>query len=91
MTTSPIHEDATAILDDYHETKKLPYVDDKKTPVDDILTASMNLFQSRGLMAFQLTGFHVTLCNQDKEEVRPCYDSAEPHGARDAYSAESPS
>ncbi|KAI5385562.1 E3 ubiquitin-protein ligase UPL1 isoform X2 [Lathyrus oleraceus] len=43
----------------------------KKPPVDDILAASMKLFQSSDLVAFQLTDLLVTLCNQNKGEVRP--------------------
>ncbi|KAK6934616.1 HUWE1/Rev1, ubiquitin binding region [Dillenia turbinata] len=43
----------------------------KAPPVDDILTASMKLFQSSDSMAFPLTELFVTLCNQNKGEDRP--------------------
>ncbi|KAF8414274.1 hypothetical protein HHK36_002275 [Tetracentron sinense] len=40
-------------------------------PVDDILAASMKLFQSGDSMAFPLTDLLVTLCNRNKGEDRP--------------------
>ncbi|XP_023540404.1 E3 ubiquitin-protein ligase UPL1-like isoform X1 [Cucurbita pepo subsp. pepo] len=43
----------------------------KAPPVDDILTASMRLFQSSDTMAFTLTDLLVTLCNRNKGEDRP--------------------
>ncbi|KAL1366395.1 hypothetical protein HN51_014224 [Arachis hypogaea] len=43
----------------------------KKPPVDDILAASMKLFQSSDSVAFQLTDLLVTLCSQNKGEDRP--------------------
>ncbi|XP_039689425.1 E3 ubiquitin-protein ligase UPL1 isoform X3 [Medicago truncatula] len=45
--------------------------DIKKPSVDDILAASAKLFQSSDLVAFKLTDLLVTLCNQNKGEVRP--------------------
>ncbi|CAA6672443.1 unnamed protein product [Spirodela intermedia] len=39
-------------------------------PVDDILSASMKLFQSSDSVVFQLTDLLVTLCNCDKGENR---------------------
>ncbi|KAM6552582.1 hypothetical protein CsatB_013344 [Cannabis sativa] len=43
----------------------------KAPPVDDILTASVRLFQSSDTMAFPLTDLLVTLCNRNKGEDRP--------------------
>ncbi|KAL2343611.1 hypothetical protein Fmac_004896 [Flemingia macrophylla] len=43
----------------------------KKPPVDDILAASVKLFQSSDSVAFQLTDFLVTLCSQSKGDDRP--------------------
>lgn len=43
----------------------------KKPPVDDILAASVKLFQSSDSVAFQLTDLLVTLCNQNKGNDRP--------------------
>ncbi|KAF5728469.1 E3 ubiquitin-protein ligase UPL1 isoform X1 [Tripterygium wilfordii] len=43
----------------------------KAPPVDDILAASMKLFQSSDQMAFLLTDLLVTLCNRNKGEDRP--------------------
>lgn len=43
----------------------------KKPPVDDILAASVRLFQSSDSVAFQLTDLLVTLCNQNKGDDRP--------------------
>ncbi|XVE50857.1 hypothetical protein DITRI_Ditri01bG0197700 [Diplodiscus trichospermus] len=40
-------------------------------PVDDILNASVKLFQSSDNMAFSLTDLLVTLCNRNKGEDRP--------------------
>ncbi|XP_019051618.1 PREDICTED: E3 ubiquitin-protein ligase UPL1-like isoform X2 [Nelumbo nucifera] len=40
-------------------------------PVDDILTASMKLFQSSDSMAFPLTDLLVAFCNRNKGEDRP--------------------
>nr|DAD23683.1 TPA_asm: hypothetical protein HUJ06_025146 [Nelumbo nucifera] len=40
-------------------------------PVDDILAASMKLFQSSDSMAFPLTDLLVALCNRNKGEDRP--------------------
>lgn len=42
----------------------------KAPPVDDILVASMKLFQSSDTMAFPLTDLLVTLCNRSKGEDR---------------------
>lgn len=43
----------------------------KVPPVDDILGASMKLFQSGDSLAFPLTDLLVTLCNRNKGEDRP--------------------
>uniref|UniRef100_A0A5B6YM25 HECT-type E3 ubiquitin transferase n=1 Tax=Davidia involucrata TaxID=16924 RepID=A0A5B6YM25_DAVIN len=43
----------------------------KTPPVDDILAATMKLFQSSDSMAFSLTDLLVTLCNRNKGEDRP--------------------
>ncbi|EXB36051.1 E3 ubiquitin-protein ligase UPL1 [Morus notabilis] len=43
----------------------------KVPPVDDILAASVRLFQSSDSMAFPLTDLLVTLCNRNKGEDRP--------------------
>ncbi|CAL5213878.1 unnamed protein product [Lathyrus oleraceus] len=43
----------------------------KKPPVDDILAASVRLFQSSDSVAFQLSDLLVTLCNRNKGEDRP--------------------
>ncbi|XP_061367762.1 E3 ubiquitin-protein ligase UPL1-like [Gastrolobium bilobum] len=43
----------------------------KKPPVDDILAASVKLFQSSDSVAFQLTDLLVTLCSQNKGDDRP--------------------
>ncbi|XP_027346077.1 E3 ubiquitin-protein ligase UPL1-like isoform X2 [Abrus precatorius] len=43
----------------------------KKPPVDDILSASVKLFQSSDSVAFQLTDLLVTLCSQNKGDDRP--------------------
>ncbi|GMN62344.1 hypothetical protein TIFTF001_031415 [Ficus carica] len=43
----------------------------KAPPVDDILAASVRLFQSSDSMAFPLTDLLVTLCNRNKGEDRP--------------------
>ncbi|XP_021641769.2 E3 ubiquitin-protein ligase UPL1 isoform X2 [Hevea brasiliensis] len=43
----------------------------KAPPVDDILAASVKLFQSSDTMAFSLTDLLVTLCNRNKGEDRP--------------------
>lgn len=43
----------------------------KAPPVDDILAASLRLFQSSDTMAFTLTDLLVTLCNRNKGEDRP--------------------
>ncbi|XP_022932377.1 E3 ubiquitin-protein ligase UPL1 isoform X1 [Cucurbita moschata] len=43
----------------------------KAPPVDDILAASLRLFQSSDKMAFTLTDLLVTLCNRNKGEDRP--------------------
>ncbi|CAK9180620.1 unnamed protein product, partial [Ilex paraguariensis] len=43
----------------------------KEPPVDDILAATMKLFQSSDWMAFPLTDLFVTLCSQNKGEDRP--------------------
>ncbi|PON94002.1 Coatomer beta subunit [Trema orientale] len=43
----------------------------KAPPVDDILAASVRLFQSSDTMAFPLTDLLVTLCNRNKGEDRP--------------------
>lgn len=43
----------------------------KAPPVDDILAASVKLFQSSDTMAFSLTDMLVTLCNRNKGEDRP--------------------
>ncbi|XP_038903258.1 E3 ubiquitin-protein ligase UPL1 isoform X2 [Benincasa hispida] len=43
----------------------------KAPPVDDILAASVRLFQSSDTMAFTLTDLLVTLCNRNKGEDRP--------------------
>ncbi|XWS09652.1 hypothetical protein CRYUN_Cryun39dG0007800 [Craigia yunnanensis] len=40
-------------------------------PIDDILSASVKLFQSSDNMAFSLTDLLVTLCNRNKGEERP--------------------
>ncbi|XWS11367.1 hypothetical protein CRYUN_Cryun38cG0078100 [Craigia yunnanensis] len=40
-------------------------------PIDDILGASVKLFQSSDNMAFSLTDLLVTLCNRNKGEDRP--------------------
>ncbi|OMP04235.1 hypothetical protein COLO4_09844 [Corchorus olitorius] len=40
-------------------------------PIDDILNASVKLFQSSDNMAFALTDLLVTLCNRNKGEDRP--------------------
>ncbi|KAK8313240.1 hypothetical protein V6Z12_D01G095700 [Gossypium hirsutum] len=40
-------------------------------PIDDILNASVKLFQSSDNMAFSLTDLLVTLCNRNKGEDRP--------------------
>ncbi|XP_038983602.1 E3 ubiquitin-protein ligase UPL1-like isoform X2 [Phoenix dactylifera] len=40
-------------------------------PIDDVLCASMKLFQSSDSMAFPLTDLLVTLCNRNKGEDRP--------------------
>ncbi|KAK8527091.1 hypothetical protein V6N13_084961 [Hibiscus sabdariffa] len=40
-------------------------------PIDDILNASVKLFQSSDNMAFSLTDLLVTLCNHNKGEDRP--------------------
>ncbi|XVF70904.1 hypothetical protein PTKIN_Ptkin11bG0199900 [Pterospermum kingtungense] len=40
-------------------------------PVDDILSASVKLFQSSDNIAFSLTDLLVTLCNRNKGEDRP--------------------
>ena len=42
----------------------------KAPPVDDILVASIKLFQSSDTMAFPLTDLLVTLCNRNKGEDR---------------------
>ncbi|KAJ4829060.1 E3 ubiquitin- protein ligase upl1 [Turnera subulata] len=42
----------------------------KAPPVDDILSASVKLFQSSDAMAFSLTDLLVTLCNRNKGEDR---------------------
>ncbi|KAG5154879.1 hypothetical protein AAZX31_05G122700 [Glycine max] len=43
----------------------------KKPPVDDILAASVKLFQSSDSVPFQLTDLLVTLCSQSKGDDRP--------------------
>ncbi|KAL4579973.1 hypothetical protein LXL04_016144 [Taraxacum kok-saghyz] len=43
----------------------------KTPPVDDILAATMKLFQSSDSMAFPLTDLLVTFCNRNKGEDRP--------------------
>ncbi|KAG8636924.1 hypothetical protein MANES_15G059000v8 [Manihot esculenta] len=43
----------------------------KAPSVDDILAASVKLFQSSDTMAFSLTDLLVTLCNRNKGEDRP--------------------
>ncbi|XP_040986368.1 E3 ubiquitin-protein ligase UPL1-like isoform X1 [Juglans microcarpa x Juglans regia] len=43
----------------------------KAPPVDDILVASVKLFQSSDTLAFPLTDLLVTLCNRNKGEDRP--------------------
>lgn len=43
----------------------------KAPPVDDILVASVKLFQSSDTMAFPLNDLFVTLCNRNKGEDRP--------------------
>ncbi|KAG4398664.1 hypothetical protein GLYMA_08G087600v4 [Glycine max] len=43
----------------------------KKPPVDDILAASVKLFQSSDSVPFQLTDLLVTLCSQGKGDDRP--------------------
>ncbi|XP_065862675.1 E3 ubiquitin-protein ligase UPL1-like isoform X2 [Euphorbia lathyris] len=43
----------------------------KAPPVDDILAASLKLFQSIDTIAFSLTDLLVTLCNRNKGEDRP--------------------
>ncbi|KAK4575710.1 hypothetical protein RGQ29_026607 [Quercus rubra] len=43
----------------------------KAPPVDDILAASVKLFQIIDTMAFPLTDLFVTLCNRNKGEDRP--------------------
>ncbi|KAI3501035.1 hypothetical protein L1887_28891 [Cichorium endivia] len=43
----------------------------KTPPIDDILEATMKLFQSSDSMAFPLTGLLVTFCNRNKGEDRP--------------------
>ncbi|XP_037491239.1 E3 ubiquitin-protein ligase UPL1 isoform X2 [Jatropha curcas] len=43
----------------------------KAPPVDDILAASVKLFQRSDSMAFSLTDLLVTLCNRNKGEDRP--------------------
>ncbi|KAG2678263.1 hypothetical protein I3760_12G135800 [Carya illinoinensis] len=43
----------------------------KAPPVDDILVASVKLFQSSDTMAFPLTDLFTTLCNRNKGEDRP--------------------
>ncbi|CAL0306067.1 unnamed protein product [Lupinus luteus] len=43
----------------------------KKPPIDDILAASVKLFQGSDSVAFQLTDLLVTLCSQNKGEDRP--------------------
>ncbi|KAL8209796.1 hypothetical protein R6Q57_006528 [Mikania cordata] len=40
-------------------------------PIDDILAATMKLFQSSDLLAFSLTDLLVTFCNRNKGEDRP--------------------
>ncbi|CAH1444286.1 unnamed protein product [Lactuca virosa] len=43
----------------------------KTPPIDDILAATMKLFQSSDTMAFPLTDLLVTFCNRNKGEDRP--------------------
>ncbi|CAK9145115.1 unnamed protein product [Ilex paraguariensis] len=43
----------------------------KEPPVDDILAATMKLFESSDWMAFPLTDLLVTLCSRNKGEDRP--------------------
>ncbi|PWA88758.1 HECT domain-containing protein [Artemisia annua] len=43
----------------------------KTPPIDDILSATMKLFQSNESMAFPLTDLLVTFCNRNKGEDRP--------------------
>ncbi|XP_014507028.1 E3 ubiquitin-protein ligase UPL1 isoform X1 [Vigna radiata var. radiata] len=43
----------------------------KKPPVDDILAASVKLFQTSDSVSFQLTDLLVTLCSQNKGDDRP--------------------
>ncbi|KAI3496711.1 hypothetical protein L1887_39084 [Cichorium endivia] len=43
----------------------------KTPPIDDILEATMKLFQSSDSMAFPLTDLLVTFCNRNKGEDRP--------------------
>ncbi|KAL5548638.1 hypothetical protein UlMin_003869 [Ulmus minor] len=43
----------------------------KTPPIDDILAASVRLFQTSDSMAFPLTDLLVTLCNRNKGEDRP--------------------
>ncbi|CAL1384749.1 unnamed protein product [Linum trigynum] len=43
----------------------------KMPPVDDILAASVKLFQSNEAMVFSFTDLLVTLCNRNKGEDRP--------------------
>ncbi|KAL8142163.1 hypothetical protein V2J09_015195 [Rumex salicifolius] len=55
--------------------KSLDVLDEEGTkrtlPVDDLLAASMKLFQSSDSIAFSLTDLLVTLCSRNKGEDRP--------------------
>ncbi|XXG72650.1 hypothetical protein AAC387_Pa07g1701 [Persea americana] len=59
--------------DSVDKTRDLPTEDRgvELPPIDDILAASMKLFQSSDSMAFPLTDLLVTICNRNKGEDRP--------------------
>ncbi|KEH31409.1 E3 ubiquitin-protein ligase UPL1-like protein [Medicago truncatula] len=63
----------TTKVDNVEKTIDVPIEEGhtKKPPVDDILAASVKLFQSSDSVAFQLSDLLVTLCNQNKGEDRP--------------------
>lgn len=63
-----------ATKDDSSDESRNVFTEDRGAetpPVDDILAASMKLFQNSDLVAFPLTDLLVTLCNRNKGEDRP--------------------
>ncbi|XP_023632661.1 E3 ubiquitin-protein ligase UPL1 [Capsella rubella] len=63
----------TPKLDDTEKPVDVPQeeAEPKQPPVDEVIAASVKLFQSDDSMAFPLVDLFVTLCNRNKGEDRP--------------------